>query len=50
MRHKPLPHYDDLSIVFGRDKAIGDSCQTPLDQAYETNDHVGDVRLGSQDN
>lgn len=50
MRHKPFPHYDELSIVFGRDRVTGDDCETPIDQATEINDHVEDVRLGSQVN
>ncbi|XP_038887032.1 uncharacterized protein LOC120077200 [Benincasa hispida] len=50
LRHKPFPHYDELSIVFGKDRAIGEGSDTPYDQASATDEHLEDIWLGSQVN
>ncbi|XP_038896734.1 uncharacterized protein At2g29880-like [Benincasa hispida] len=31
LRHKPLPHYEELSIIFGKDMATGEGSETSYD-------------------
>ncbi|XP_038889264.1 uncharacterized protein At2g29880-like [Benincasa hispida] len=50
LRHKPFPHCDELSIVFGKDRATSEGSKTPFDQASATDEHLEDIRLKSQVN
>ncbi|XP_038904322.1 uncharacterized protein LOC120090676 [Benincasa hispida] len=50
MWNKPFLHYDDLSTVFGKDRAVGQSSEDP--QVMATNAFIefeDEIRLGSQD-
>ncbi|XP_038895773.1 uncharacterized protein LOC120083935 [Benincasa hispida] len=50
MWNKPFPHYDDLSTVFGKYKAVGQSSEDPY--VMTTNafrEFEDEIRLGSQD-
>ncbi|KAK1257631.1 hypothetical protein QJS04_geneDACA024285 [Acorus gramineus] len=46
---KPFPHYDDLALVFGKDRANGRGCFTPTELAEDveqnTNPHIQDEGL-----
>ena len=35
MRNKPFPHFNDLAIVFGRDRATRAGAETPADAVEE---------------
>ncbi|XP_038877524.1 uncharacterized protein LOC120069782 [Benincasa hispida] len=50
LKHKPFLYYDELSIVFGKDRATSEGSETPYDQASATDEHLEDIRLGSQVN
>ena len=31
LRNKPFPHFDELTIIFGRDRATGERVEAPAD-------------------
>ncbi|XP_038895852.1 uncharacterized protein LOC120084021 [Benincasa hispida] len=50
MWNKSFPHYDDLSTVFGKDRAVGQSSENPYMMATNAfREFEDDIRLGSQD-
>ncbi|XP_038899910.1 uncharacterized protein LOC120087100 [Benincasa hispida] len=50
MWNKSFPHYDDLSTVFGKDRAVGQSSEDPYVMAKNAfREFEDEIRLGSQD-
>lgn len=48
--NKPLPHYDDLAVVFGKDRARGTNSECPVDMASSATAAVAeDVHFKAQD-
>lgn len=49
MWNKPFPHYDDLSTVFGRDRAVGQSSEDPhVMTSNAFREFEDEIRLGLQ--
>ena len=38
MNNKPFPHFDDLVIIFGKDRATKEGAKTAADAVEEDND------------